>query len=79
MSVRVGICVRVLGAAVLLLSSMFAASASAQTTVVFDAPADGVQDAFIRAGAYANRVNNTGVLVTRLRKNATTNSPRTVP
>jgi endonuclease/exonuclease/phosphatase family metal-dependent hydrolase len=44
---------------------MFAASAAAQTTVVLDNPSGEVVDAFVRAGQYANTVNNNGVLVTK--------------
>ena len=39
--------------------------ASAQTTVVLDAPDSEVVDAYIRAGSYANRVYNTGGLITK--------------
>jgi endonuclease/exonuclease/phosphatase family metal-dependent hydrolase len=65
MSRRVRISVRVFGAMALLVSSMFVAPAAAQTTVVLNNPSAGVVDAYIRAGAYANTVNNTGVLVTK--------------
>lgn len=62
--------VRVFGAAAFLLSSMFAASASAQTTVVLDNPSGEVVDAFVRAGSYANTVNNNGVLATKANSDA---------
>lgn len=69
MSRRVRVGVRVCGAAALLLSTMCVAPAFAQTTVVLDSPSNEVTDAFIRAGDYANRVNNNGVLVTKANSN----------
>ena len=39
--------------------------ASAQTTVVLDDPDSEVTDAYVRAGNYANRVYNTGGLITK--------------
>lgn len=66
--VRAG--VRVFGAAALLFSSTFALPAAAQTTVVLDNPSGEVTDAYVRAGEYANVVNNTDVLVTKANSNA---------
>lgn len=50
---------------------VFAAAtlASAQTTVVLDAPNTEVVDSFIRAGSYANTVFNNSVLVTKSNSN----------
>jgi endonuclease/exonuclease/phosphatase family metal-dependent hydrolase len=70
MSRRVRVGVRVLGAAALLLSATFAVPAMAQTTVVLDNPSGEVVDAFIRAGSYANTVNNNSVLATKANSNA---------
>jgi endonuclease/exonuclease/phosphatase family metal-dependent hydrolase len=70
MSRRVRIGVRVFGVAALLLSSVFVVAAAAQTTVVLDNPNGEVVDAFIRAGGYANAVNNTSVLVTKANSDA---------
>ena len=49
---------------------MFVAAASAQTTVVLDNPSGEVVDAYIRAGSYANTVNNSGLLVTKANSDA---------
>jgi endonuclease/exonuclease/phosphatase family metal-dependent hydrolase len=70
MSRRVCIDVRVFGMAACLLSSVFVASAAAQTTVVLDNPSGEVVDAYVRAGTYADTVNNNGVLATKANSNA---------
>jgi endonuclease/exonuclease/phosphatase family metal-dependent hydrolase len=70
MSRRVYISVRLFGAAAFLLSSMFVASAAAQTTVVLDNPSGEVVDAYVRAGQYASTVNNTGLLATKANSDA---------
>jgi endonuclease/exonuclease/phosphatase family metal-dependent hydrolase len=70
MSRRVYIGVRLFGAAAFLLSSMFVASAAAQTTVVLDNPSGEVVDAYVRAGQYASTVLDTGVLATKANSDA---------
>jgi endonuclease/exonuclease/phosphatase family metal-dependent hydrolase len=60
--------IRTLAAALVALLG-FIPSVSAQTTVVIDTP-DRVVDSFIRAGNYANRVYDTGGLVTKANKSA---------
>lgn len=56
--------------ACLIVSPGVSGLASAQTTVVLDAPDTQVADAFIRAGTYANTVFNTQGLVTKANANA---------
>src|SRR5687768_3602619 len=70
MSRCVQICVRAVGAAALLMASMFVAPAAAQTTVVLDNPSGEVTDAYIRAGSYANTVFNNGLLATKANSNS---------
>jgi endonuclease/exonuclease/phosphatase family metal-dependent hydrolase len=62
--------VRVVGAAALLLTTTFAGTVAAQTTVVFDSASTGVVDAFIRAGDYAHTVYNTTALATKANSSA---------
>ena len=70
MSPRVRLGVPTVTAAALLLSMVATMPAAAQTTVVLDNPSSTVVDAFVRAGTYANTVNDTSVLVTKANFNA---------
>jgi endonuclease/exonuclease/phosphatase family metal-dependent hydrolase len=60
---------RTLTSAVLILLGSVKAPAQAQTVVVLDAPDSEVSDTFVRGGAYANTVFDTGVLVTKANSN----------
>lgn len=65
--VKLGLCT--FTSAVLLLLASAKAPAQAQTVVVLGAPDTEVTDGFVRGGTYANRVFDTGVLVTKANSN----------